>query len=976
MTHCLYKKRLFKSEKMKYITLYLVVVMLTIQGRSQTNGTSILQDSCEKQLQTGRYQQALLTARQLSEICGASGHCPDSLQFQVAKLLATACLQLNQTDSAEEHIAAMLHYQQRAMPALRGGDTAVVCLLYLAEVHLQRKHYDSAFELLQKAEWAADNTQTEDMVMMLTRLGEVWLTKGAISKAQDYFSKALQTYRSSGLQAEIELAALYNNMAFLHTIIGSFSKANWYFEKAGNLLRPYSVFDPLSYARYCSNRGSFYFQSGLWKEARSILEEGRQWFIKADAASTVENINLLAELGLLAAFNNDAKTASRYLRQADSLRKTATLTTDEEIGLENMIAIPSTMMESPGSVINSIRRLWEKSKKIYPANDFRLLSYPLNIAMYSQINKDYNTASAMYMEAEKVFSNFLAKPAAGISLRDKYNFFYWQIINLESIFQLLHITASLRQSSVSSDACNMLLAHNNLLFEEEYKMLHFHRQHKDSTAANLLRNWQQLEDTLHWMYNNTKNLANPALDSMEMEVDEKNRQLSYYISEYASQEQTQHATVSMLAKRLKKKEALVIYFKYNMAMNFFTGPGIYDPSRIDDYSAAFVIRSGDSTAVFVPLTSEKILVKINRGQNGNNGRLYPLLPTQTNTNKTDTTKLSTADTLANLLWKPLEPYLQGVQTVFTLQDGIIHRIPLGALPLNNKKYVSDVYTIRRLFSAAQLLQPQKKLPQNPMSELWGGIDYASLITSNNNDTIVPSLSGSPQQSNYQRLTKLPVIWDPLAASMKEIDAVQKIFPSKQTLVFRGKQATEAAFLTKNSPRGNIIHLSTHGYNITDTLITLNKMLKQVNFEEYEISHTVKRNPLYNSGLVMAGGNHSWQRRKTPLMDDGIVTAAALSRLNLTKTGLVTMAACETARGDGKQRESAFGLHRGLKLAGVHFILATLWNVPDGPTQKFIVYFYKELAKSGNPVTAFTKAQLLLKKVYKNPYYWAAFVLIE
>ena len=63
------------------------------------------------------------------------------------------------------------------------------------------------------------------------------------------------------------------------------------------------------------------------------------------------------------------------------------------------------------------------------------------------------------------------------------------------------------------------------------------------------------------------------------------------------------------------------------------------------------------------------------------------------------------------------------------------------------------------------------------------------------------------------------------------------------------------------------------------------------------------------------------------------------------------------------------------MAGVKFIIMSLWQVPDKETSEFMGIFYRKLLKSNDIRDSFKNAQLNMRKKY-DPYYWAAFVLIE
>lgn len=85
-------------------------------------------------------------------------------------------------------------------------------------------------------------------------------------------------------------------------------------------------------------------------------------------------------------------------------------------------------------------------------------------------------------------------------------------------------------------------------------------------------------------------------------------------------------------------------------------------------------------------------------------------------------------------------------------------------------------------------------------------------------------------------------------------------------------------------------------------------------------------------------------------------------------------------------DGVFGLQRGFKKAGVRTLLMSLWNVDDRATMLLMTEFYKNWlgadGSGGNMSKreAFLKAQDELRKIdggkYKDPIYWAAFVMLD
>jgi tetratricopeptide (TPR) repeat protein len=97
--------------------------------------------------------------------------------------------------------------------------------------------------------------------------------------------------------------------------------------------------------------------------------------------------------------------------------------------------------------------------------------------------------------------------------------------------------------------------------------------------------------------------------------------------------------------------------------------------------------------------------------------------------------------------------------------------------------------------------------------------------------------------------------------------------------------------------------------------------------------------------------------------------------------MVVLSACETGIGKEMRGEGLNGISRGFMYAGAKRVVASLWEVNDASTSQLMKGFYQGLrigtgAGYMRPAAAMREAQLQLMKqrIWRNPYYWAAFVI--
>ena len=291
--------------------------------------------------------------------------------------------------------------------------------------------------------------------------------------------------------------------------------------------------------------------------------------------------------------------------------------------------------------------------------------------------------------------------------------------------------------------------------------------------------------------------------------------------------------------------------------------------------------------------------------------------------------------------------------------------------------MADRFQIRQVGStrvvALRNAQTEQLLDtRNLKTILYGGITYEAdsvvLVRQAHKEEVEKRLA-------YREATRSGT-WDYLPGTQTEVDKLKQVLPSAQTTLFTKEAATEASVKALSGHAPTILHIATHGFFFPDLPKPKTDQSGLISNErsQFEISE----NPLLRSGLVMAGANYVWKGGK-PLegVEDGILTAYEVSNLDLRGTELVVLSACETALGKVQGSEGVYGLQRAFKMAGVRYLLMSLWRVSDRETAEYMALFYGQMLKTNSVPQAYEYAQQQMRQRYpQEPFKWAAFVLVE
>jgi CHAT domain-containing protein len=271
-------------------------------------------------------------------------------------------------------------------------------------------------------------------------------------------------------------------------------------------------------------------------------------------------------------------------------------------------------------------------------------------------------------------------------------------------------------------------------------------------------------------------------------------------------------------------------------------------------------------------------------------------------------------------FNPVESSLTRKQFLFSA-DGVYNLINPEIL-YDGNEYLFNRYEFFPIVSAKDLLHRHADVPIRDIA-----------------------LIGSPDFSTLKTL--YTETFEELPGAEKEVLEIIRLVPSPVNLTsLLNADATEHSVKSLRST--SILHIATHGF----------------------FSSIEGVDPMHTSGLVLAVSDSETRSEE----EDGYLTAYEASNLALQNTFLVVLSACETGQGKFEDSEGVWGLQRAFQVAGVRYVVMSLFKVDDDITALLMKEFYSHLFKGETVLTAFRKARSTVRKTSDNPLHWGAFII--
>ncbi|HQP04291.1 MAG TPA: CHAT domain-containing protein [Bacteroidales bacterium] len=880
---------------------------------------------------------------------------------------------------------------------------------------LMEESYLRAQYLFRTGKPEAALREVEDLESNLTSYpnfyyGDVFSLHGTILKLIGHLPEAL-TYFEKAIQFEKqhngkELSSVsYNHIGWIYERYGEPDKALEYHEKALALQREKNEYDDMAYsllniAGIYKDQGDAEMALRRMHEALEIAESRDLFYPLANAYQSLGNYALSE--------NNDADAALDYLENAyyyasemddrvslswtysymgkaylnkgdyenaiiyyNKSIKTSSKTGvfygnyDAKLGLAQSYL---NMQDVSNAKKYANEAYTEAAKKNEPTALYDCLKMLNKIAVYE---KNWNAADSYIPQILQHQNKLMMSNFATMAEEEQANYFNTLSGDFMNFYSYC-LFRNLQNPGLSAMAYDNIMKHKGILLKSSTSMRNAVYNSGDRQLIENYKNWILTKNMIADKY-----AAGEEASQLEQQANEIEKELVKSSQLFSDFNKIQDYSWKDVQKNLKHDEVAIEFIHFNWH-NF--DAAIVDNATDSVIYCALIVDKNCQQPLLLPMFSEDELQRIllALGSETNFLIIDALYGSNRGVTFVDSAyrNVDYSEQLYSLLWQPLEKYLQGIKTVYYAPDGMLHSIAFSALPYNDSLFLCDKYTLHYCASTASLAYETRSSFRKPAgNEIWaylyGGINFDMQFDesqqSNIDSTVV---NRNKNRSVYIPSNSRGESWTYLPGTLEEIEQIGKIFDENTFpyQIITADNGTEDIFKAQSSSNPvQVIHIATHGFYFPQTAYGT---------MEQGLRFSVSKNPMVRSGLIMAGGNTTWSGFPPYSgKGDGILTAFEVSCLDLNKTSLVVLSACETGLGDVKGSEGVYGLQRAFKMAGADYLIMSLWKVADTETAEFMTLLYQNLTQTLDVNQAFVNTQQEMRKKYP-PYYWAAFVLVE
>lgn len=842
-------------------------------------------------------------------------------------------------------------YQERALDIVndKNSPVYVTALSNLALTYSELGRIEESIKIAEDAVNRSDSTlYLEGYLTSLSNLAHCYAVANRPKDALRCGKKVYSIYEEKiGLNDYNSLVATNNLASYYHDL--------GYIEDSGKLLFLVIELARKDTIKYGEILGSAYNNLAMnWAREKMDFESCLEYIIKSyKIRSNILGDNNLYTIQSLFNWGRCLFDLGKYSEGVECIQKalnqTKSIIGENNLRYIEMMKILPVIYGKAGNLTSALEiaeKRYSLLKGLVDDNHIMILKALDDLSeLYFYANDTIMLYSLVIEESQK-YRNLVLSDFPNYTSVERENF----VIEMSRFFDWLFplVCYYKQQPSLSSEMYNALLLRKGILLNSEIELDKIIRESGDSTLISNYNNLIVNKNILNRQYQLPVGQRIFDIDSLRRAVNEKEDYLVSASKEYGDYTKRFRTNWKNIRDKLKDGELSVEFVEF------------YDTCAIQNriYYALVINKYSDSPEL-VPLCMEQQIHEVMKGDNP--GGLY------------------------KLIWNPILQKSKNVNTLFFSPAGILNNIGIEYVNINEHENISDKYAIYRLSSTREIIENQESACKS--AALYGGLDYSV-----DTDVLLTQKVKSEIEMNssvmYRGLSDSLAVrnsFEPLYNTKTEIAEIDKALKKGNVAVsmYSDTFGTEESFKALSGKGMNLIHLATHGMYIGASEAESKKRETNLSFiqlDDNEGGQIQEDKSLSRSFLVLSGGDMLPSHKEVPdNLEDGILTASEISRLDLRGLDLVVLSACQTALGD-VDNEGVYGLQRGFKKAGANTILMSLDKVDDEATKILMVEFYRNLVNGKTKYQSLKDAQHYLRKVengkYDAPKYWASFIMLD
>jgi CHAT domain-containing protein/tetratricopeptide (TPR) repeat protein len=905
---------------------------------------------------------------------------------------ADSLFELKQFDTALEYAkkaAAYAEKKEGKKSKPYANSVNLIGNIYFAKGQYYKAVY--YFTLEKDAKKAAYGIDSPNYAKALNNLSSVLSQLGRNREAEPILREALELKIRTLGENDTSVANSAHNLGAVCFNLGKYNDAEQYYRLALKIRKEYEKQNPLRYALTLSNLGSLYKVLGNYSKAEEYLMRAYEIFSKQLGQDDSRTLKALSELAMTYLATGKIAKAKYLLEEHNSIIKEIKGENHPDYyssmyniamyywsaeqyskAMELLEKIMKGVGEKMGnghplyaSCLNSIGLIYWQTGDLKKAEEYLSMSEKLRKLVYGEQHFEYATAvhnlaaiqnmlgkydvsDKNYRKAVNLYIDQINNVFPGLSESEKVKF-YAKLQERFEIYNLYVLERREEKPELIADMYQFRQVTKGILLDASQKIKKEILNGNNPELISKYNKWRHLKEKLSQLYMQTKSEQEKSGKKPE-EIVEQINQLEKYLSEHSKafsneKKSNNNHNISWrdVQNKLKSDEAAVEIIRVNM----------FDKKWLDSSFYAVLIITKETR-------NQPDLVLLDNG--------YYLEHYYIN-NYLNSIRFQIDDNYSYpIFWEAIEKKIAGKKTVYLSQDGIYNKINVATLLKPNGRYVIDDLNVIIVDKTSDILRANRQNRLHKLATLFGNPKYAmtkeELDAFTTIDAKYPILSQEEIENSVKEIQELP-------GTKKEIEEIARMLKNNNWKVktYQGINADESNFKQINTT--GVLHLATHGFFMPSPDTNKNKMLFGIDVEKPVME------PMMRSGLLFAGATNTLfsDAFKSIEMENGILTAYEASSLMFDDVDLLVLSACETGLGEIKNGEGVYGLQRAFQIAGVKNIIMSLWKVNDRTTRRLMTLFYSYLLKGNSISNSLRKAQLELKGIYDNPYFWGGFIVV-